>query len=110
MLDAINELFEKVKSGEIDEDLRMYLLDLLESMRRSIAEYNIRGGAALRRELFAVFETLQRHSALLKEKDKDSGWMKAFLLVVERYDRLAALCTMASPVLERFVQFLQLLG
>jgi hypothetical protein len=44
----VSELFDYVDQAEIDPDLRSVALDLVESMRRAIVEYRIRGIDGLR--------------------------------------------------------------
>ena len=71
------ELFDKVQESDLDSDLRVIILDLLETILRSISEYKIRGAEGLKK---AVAEsvgrlTLEKH-LVLQEKDNDS--LKAF--------------------------------
>lgn len=78
-LDAeIVELFNTVANGTIDLTLRSIMLDLLEAIRRSIAEYKIRGANGIREELAYFIGKVVQNKDLLKahsdSEEVDSLW------------------------------------
>lgn len=62
----IAELFNKVADGTIDPTLRDIILGLLEAIRRSIAEYKIRGANGLRDELAYFIGKVVQNNDLMK--------------------------------------------
>lgn len=62
----IVELFNKVAGSTIDQTLRAIILDLLESIRRSIAEYKIRGASGIREELAYFIGKVVQNTELFK--------------------------------------------
>lgn len=51
ILKDVQDLFDDVNREGMPPDLRLFILDLVESIRRAIAEYRIRGAERLREEL-----------------------------------------------------------
>lgn len=76
LLENIDELSEKLRTGIIDKPLKDILLDLLETMRRAITEYRIRGAEGMKREFAYCLGILsQNHSQLIEEKENEAVGM-----------------------------------
>jgi hypothetical protein len=71
------DLFDRVAQSDLDPNLRVVILDLLETILRCLSEYKIRGAEGLKR---AVAESIGRltleKELVLQEKDNDT--FKAF--------------------------------
>lgn len=76
LLKSIDELSDKIRSGTISKPLQEIMLDLLETMRRSINEYRIRGAAGMKRELaYSVGVLIQHHAEFKAEETKEEVGM-----------------------------------
>jgi hypothetical protein len=70
-------LFDRVDESDLDPNLRVIILDLLETILRSISEYKIRGAEGLKRTVAeSVGRLILEKDLVLPEKDKDA--FKAF--------------------------------
>jgi hypothetical protein len=105
----IADLSEKLEKAEINRVLKTTLADLLESMRRAVAEYKIRGATGLRQELFFVLERLQRTIPYLEEH-KDSPEVRSFWDIVVKYDTLTSIYVNAPQVIAGAATGLRMLG
>jgi len=66
----IVDLFDKVAEGTIDPTLKEIILDLLEAIRRSIAEYKIRGANGIREELAYFIGKVIQNKDLIKNNSE----------------------------------------
>jgi len=90
-LDAeILELFNKVVKGSIPQALKEIILDLLETIRRSIAEYRIRGAHGIREELAYCFGKAFQNRDLFKD-NKDSEEVTSWWEIFARADNLTTI-------------------
>jgi hypothetical protein len=72
LLKNIDVLSEKLRKGSISKPLKETILDLLETMRRSISEYRIRGAEGMKREFaYCLGVFLQNHTQFKKEESKE---------------------------------------
>lgn len=72
LLNDIDALSEKLRSSSISKPLQHIIIDLLETMRRSISEYRIRGAEGMKREFaYCLGVLLQNHVQLKAEETKD---------------------------------------
>jgi len=70
--EQIDELFDRVKQSDLDEDLKIFILNQLESIRRAIAEYQIRGTERLQEALAEIVGGYFLHQEIIeKESDKE---------------------------------------
>lgn len=72
LLKSIDELSEKLRKSPVGESLKAVIIDLLETIRRSIGEYRIRGAEGMRRELtYCVGAFVQNHTLFKTEDAKE---------------------------------------
>lgn len=69
LLDEIKDLFDKLSAQNIDEQLKAVILDLLETIRRSIIEYNLRGAKGIRDELAYCYGKVFQNYQLFKNNE-----------------------------------------
>lgn len=96
---AVDEAFNYVVASEIDYELRVVLLDLLETIRRALADYRIRGTAGLREATSkAVGEIILGWQQTEGTEDRDAiqQTLKAFVVV----DTILSRAMKYKPVLE----------
>jgi hypothetical protein len=87
ILAEIDALFTQVSDGSLDPELRMIILSLLETMRRAIAEYRIRGAESLREALArALGELLLNHPKVQEETKKKNPDLNRFFSLLGRID------------------------
>lgn len=83
----INALTERLHDSTIDPQLKLAILDMLEMMRRSIAEYKVRGAAGMKKELnYCIGTFALNHARFEKEKDNEDVGM--FRRLVSRFGSL----------------------
>jgi hypothetical protein len=105
---GINELFAEVNNSAIDAKLKALLLDLLETIRRCIAEYQIRGSKGIREAVTVALDTLSQH---IRKKDgtsysdKEKSLVAKFLTILSRTDEIAARALTYLPLLEKFPEW-----
>jgi hypothetical protein len=96
-----NELFETVRtSQQLEPQLRVILLDLLESIRRTITDYQIRGAEGLKKVLAECLGRMALdREIVLKSQDKPE--MKKFWEVVKNVGALFSASNQAPQLGER---------
>jgi hypothetical protein len=104
--DQVNRLGEQLGSSDLNKQLRIILLDLVESMRQAIAEFRVRGPKGLRQELFHILERLQRALPLL-EKNKDTPEVRTLWDVLGKFDTVTSLAANAPTIIAGFQKVLQ---
>lgn len=78
-------LVDDVQRSAFEEPLRQYLLDGLESIRRAIAEYRIRGSEGLGKALRSNFGDLLYVGSLMRDEEENRGDHESKLKVISRY-------------------------
>lgn len=101
----IDALFSSISTSDLKKSLKALLLDLLESMRRAIVEYRIRGARGLRENLFSILECISRRFDIVREAERDPQ-VKGFWLLLTKYDTLASLYVNAPQILAGFSKLL----
>ena len=90
LLKSIDELSDKLISGSISKPLKETILDLLETMRRSISEYRIRGADGMKRELAYCLGVLSlNHVQFMEEKAKEEVGL--FGKIFNKFNKLITL-------------------
>jgi hypothetical protein len=92
-----NELFEVINQTSLNPDLRELLLDLVETMRRAIAEYRIRGVGGLREALSKGVGVIIMASRA--EKVEEQSTVNRVFGFLARVDQLVAQLAKYKPVL-----------
>lgn len=77
----VDELFNEVGSSSLDDYLRTLIHDLLETVRRAIAEYQIRGVKGLRETLAHIIAMLLAHIEIFKENEQEKPIRDFFGLI-----------------------------
>jgi hypothetical protein len=93
----VNGLFQTIANGQLPSDVRIIILDLLEAIRRTLGEYQIRGAEGLKRVLA---ESLGR---LVLDKDvvvksKETPDFKAFMDLLTRLNALFQAATNSTKI------------
>jgi len=108
ILENVIILFNDVQQSNLDVELKIFMLDNLESIRRGISEFRIRGPQRLKETLGEIIGTLAvNHEVIQATRNQDAG-------VVERFEkafyRLAAVVSFAvdGPALLSAVKVLLL--
>lgn len=71
--EAVNKLFNDVKSSDIDDTLKRWILELLSAIKKSIDNYHIFGAKGLRTTFSMLIGEFTLHSEALKEvKERDA--------------------------------------
>lgn len=82
---VLSDLIEKIRSSDLDLPLRLWALDLLEALRRSLHEYSLRGAHGLQTAISSIIGELGRHANELKPR-KDEWWLKELWELVLKVD------------------------
>ncbi|KAF0221139.1 MAG: hypothetical protein FD174_637 [Geobacteraceae bacterium] len=86
----IDELFEKILKAPLDGQLKTVILDLLESIRRSISEYKIRGADGMRKTLAYCMGMIVQNTQLF-EKEASKEEVGRFGKIVSRFTTIIEL-------------------
>lgn len=81
----VSELGRKIHESNIDSAARLWSLDLLEGLRRSLQEYRIRGADGLRNAISSIIGELARHAKDLQPRE-DEWWLKELWSLVVTVD------------------------
>jgi hypothetical protein len=72
----IQDLYEYIASANLDQQLRLVLLDLLGTMQKAVMEYRIRGAAALRDSIVHSLGTFMLNHELFKKEKNEPAVQK----------------------------------
>jgi len=101
-----DSLFNEIVNSDLDKNLKVILLDLLEVIRRAIAEYQIRGAEGLKK---AVAESVGRlfidKDIVLKEKDKSA--FQSFWKYLAKLNLIVSSALYAKEIGENVNDFIQ---
>lgn len=93
--------------GDIDPELRLIMLDLLECIRRALAEYRIRGNSSLRQVLDQSLGRLMREYKDYYNSSKDAGTViQRFGQLLTLIDQTVSVVKNAKPILEYMTSFI----
>lgn len=81
----VAELDAAIRESQLDLAVRLWILDLLEGVRRSLHEYDIRGADGLRSAISSIIGELARHAEEWKPKENE-WWVKELWRIVESTD------------------------
>lgn len=101
----ILELFNRVINGSLDPTLKSILLDLLEIMRRSIAEYKIRGANGIREELAYFIGKVVQNENLIKANSASEEVISLWK-IFSRADNLTTVALNVIHIGQRIIQLL----
>lgn len=80
-----SKLFNKIRESNLEAPLKYWSLDLLESLRRSLQEYKIRGAEGIEKAISSIIGELIRHAADLQPQ-KNNPWLQEFWQLVVKID------------------------
>lgn len=92
ILQEVNALFDQVKSAEMDESLQTFILDGLESIRRGIYEFRIRGSERIKETVGEIVGSLYVNYKTVEAAGDDESLEKFNKL----FNRLSAMVTFAN--------------
>jgi len=76
VLQDVTSLFDDVKTSEIDLDLKAFILDGLESIRRGIYEFRIRGPERLKEAVAEIIGDFAVNHPKVQTPEDQDGWDK----------------------------------
>ncbi|MDD2541934.1 MAG: hypothetical protein PHH28_12950 [Desulfuromonadaceae bacterium] len=83
----ISKLFDKISTSNVDSEFKTIIQDLLEALRRSIAEYNIRGAKGIRENLaYCYGKVFQNHATFKQQEGSDE--VNSLWKILSRVDNL----------------------
>lgn len=106
LLQQIEELTVDVLDSDIDPLLKTLIIDLLETIRKSIIEYRLRGAEGIKDALiYFIGSTVTNYDLVTKEKNKPivqrvMDLVSATDKVVSTALQMKALCENAAPLLQ----------
>jgi len=105
LYDEITGLFNKVADGTVDPTLRDILLDLLEAIRRSITEYQIRGASGIRDQLaYCLGKVIQNEKVLMGKNESDE--MTLFWKIFGRANNMTTVALNVTQISHQIMQLL----
>jgi hypothetical protein len=79
ILEDVSGLFDAVQESGLDPELKTFILDALESIRRGIFEFRIRGPQRLKETLAEIIGSMVvNHDVIQAVRDQDEGVVKRF--------------------------------
>jgi hypothetical protein len=101
ILTEVTELFDEVKSANVDSDLKTFILDGLEAIRRGIYEFRIRGPERLREAIAEIVgDYWVKHPKPQTAEDEES-WER-FTKSVGRFIALVKLAHSSAKAVQEF--------
>jgi hypothetical protein len=101
----IAEIFNRMAGSSIDPALRDVILDLLEAIRRSIAEYKIRGANGIREELAYFIGKVVQNKDLLKAHS-DSEEVASLWKIFARADNMTTVALNVVQIGQHIIKLL----
>lgn len=96
----VGELFDSIRNSDLDDQLKTTLLDLLEGIRQLVAQYEIRGVAALREALESSFgKLIAVRESLARPENK--GIRDRLVSVLVKLDTVCSKASKYIPLLEK---------
>jgi hypothetical protein len=92
VLEDVNALFDEVKAGDIDPDLKSFILDGLESIRRGIYEFRIRGPLRLKEAIADILASVIMNHEVVRDAEEEESLQK----FNKAFSRFAAIVAFAS--------------
>lgn len=99
LVSEVDGLFRLFEAAEIDGELKTAILDLLETARQLLADYRIRGSAAIKEIIeLALGKLMTKRAAFAKEKQNSA--VKTFVQWLLKLDKLYDKLTKYGPLLQ----------
>ena len=102
----LDDLFQFTITAEISQDLRSIILDLLETIRRAVSEYRIRGNSSLRRVLDESLGRLMREYNSTSSNEQDGQAIRRLGALLSIIDKAISVAKNAKPILEYMTTFI----
>jgi hypothetical protein len=74
ILADVTALFDEVKAGDLDPELKTFILDGLESIRRGIYEFRIRGPQRLKEAVAEIIASFVMNHEIAKTSEDQESW------------------------------------
>jgi hypothetical protein len=103
LLDSITKLYTDVFDSSLDEEFKIFILDELEMLRRSIHEFRVRGFDRLKEEMPSVvgsYVITREWVGKSVTSDEEKGLMDSFLSVLGRYGAVVSFAANTTKLLE----------
>ena len=101
ILENVTSLFNEVQQADLDPDLKTFILDGLESIRRGIYEFRIRGPKRLKETVGEIVGSLYVNYKTVQAAGEDESLEKFNKL----FNRLSAMVTFASTGMKLLTAF-----
>ncbi|HEX7774269.1 MAG TPA: hypothetical protein VF435_17720 [Pyrinomonadaceae bacterium] len=101
LLEDVNQLFDEVKTAKVDPSLQTFILDGLESIRRGIYEFRIRGSERLKETIGEIVGSLYVNHKVVEAAGEDDSLEKFNKL----FNRLSAMVTFANTSVKLLTAF-----
>jgi hypothetical protein len=98
---VLNELYESVLASQIDDNLRLIILDQLQNIQQSIREYRVKGVYVLKKALSTATGQIILHSAEFQTalSKKDGEILQKFVDVLTFLDKITSVATKSKELL-----------
>lgn len=93
----VQTLFQQVSASDLAPELRIIILDLLEAIRRTLNEYQIRGAEGLKRVLAECFGRMSLDKEIVVQHNKRPE-LKSFLDLLSKLNGLFTAATNADKI------------
>lgn len=90
-------LFQKISASDLPAELKIVILDLLESVRRTLSEYQIRGAEGLKRVLAESMGRLMLDKDLVAQSNKHTDF-RSFLDLLSKLNALFTAATNSHKI------------
>lgn len=103
LLNSIGGLYTSVFASSLDEELKVFILDELEMLRRAIHEFRVRGFDRLKEEMPGVvgsYVITREWAEKSKPSDEEKSLMDSFLNVLGRYGAIVTFAANTTKLLE----------
>jgi hypothetical protein len=107
----LQEVYDSVLSSNIASDLKLTILELLESIRRAVHEYRMKGVYPLKAALVSATGQLVLHRAEVVEagNSKEKPTIDKLFGLLDRVDKVVALATKTKPLFAPFMKYYPML-
>jgi len=97
---VLNELYESILASQIDDNLRLIILEQLQNIQQSIREYRVKGVYVLKKALSTATGQIILHSAEFQTLNKSDGaLLQKFVDMLAFLDRITSIATKSKELL-----------
>lgn len=96
--EQVDELFDKIKQSNLNDQLKVFILSQLATIRRAIDEYRIRGTERLQEALAEIIGGIYLHQDII-QTEKDKHEVSLYKQVVSRFCSVVLTAAKLTPLL-----------